>query len=157
MKYLNNNLVKDFIRLNHSFVILLILFARKLNKDLNLYINHRVFNAIIIKNRYSLLLIQEILSRIYKIRIYIIFNIIVVFDKLRMIEKKMKTAFKTRCDLYKSFIINFDSYKPSSFFQNYINDVLYEYFDNFYITYINNILIYNKNRKKYIRYIRLIL
>ena len=35
--------------------------------------------------------------------------------------------------------------------------MLHEYFDNFYIVYIDDILIYNKNKKKHIKYIRLIL
>ena len=119
--------------------------------------NYRVFNAIIIKNWYLLFLIQETLSRICKIRIYIIFDIIVVFNKLRMIEeKKWKMVFKTRYDLYESFLINFDLCEVSFCFQNYINNVLYEYLDNFCTTYIDNILIYNENRKKHIRHVRLI-
>ena len=119
---------------------------------------YRTFNAIIIKNRYSLFLIQETLSRIYKIRIYIIFNIIVIFNKLRIIEKeKRKTGFKTRYDLYKFFIINFDLYEAPFSFQNYINDVLYKYLNDFCTIYIDDILIYNENRKNHIRYICLIL
>ena len=156
-KYLNNNFIKKFIRLNHSLVVSFILFTRKSNKDLRFYVNYRVFNVIIIKNRYSLPLIQKILSRIYKIRIYIIFDIIVVFNKLRIIEeKKWKTTYKTRYNLYESFIINFNLCEISSSFQNYINNVLYEYFDDFYTIYIDDILIYNENRKKHIRHVRLI-
>ena len=87
-KYLNNNFIKGFIRLSYSLVVLFVFLIQKLNKDLRFYVNYRVFNIIIIKNRYSLPLIQKTLSRIYKIRIYIIFDIIVVFYKLRMIKKK---------------------------------------------------------------------
>ena len=87
-KYLNNNLVKRFIRLNHLFVASFIFFIRKFNEDLRFCVNYRAFNAIIIKNRYLLFLIQKTLSRIYKIEIFIIFNIIVVFNKLRITEKK---------------------------------------------------------------------
>ena len=35
--------------------------------------------------------------------------------------------------------------------------MLYEYFNNFYIIYINDILIYNENKKKHIKYIHFIL
>ena len=35
--------------------------------------------------------------------------------------------------------------------------MLHEYFDDFYIIYIDNILIYNKNKKKHIKHIRFIL
>ena len=71
-------------------------------------------------------------------------------------KKKWKKVFKTRYDLYKFLIMNFDLCEASFFFQNYINDVLHEYFDDFYITYINDILISNENRKKHIRYVYLI-
>ena len=33
---------------------------------------------------------------------------------------------------------------------------MHEYFNDFYTTYIDDILIYNENRKKYIRHVRLI-
>ena len=85
-KYLNNNFVKKFIRLNYSLVVSFIFFIRKFNKDLRFYVNYRAFNAIIIKNQYSLSLIQKTLSRIYKIEIFITFDIIIVFNKLRMIK-----------------------------------------------------------------------
>ena len=156
-KYLNNNFIKKFIRLNYSLITSPVFFTRKLNKDLYFYVNYRVFNVIIIKNRYSLFLIQKTLSRICKIEIFIIFNIIVVFNKLRMIkEKKWKTVFKTRYDLYEFLIINFDLCEILFSFQNYINDVLHEYFDDFCTIYIDDISIYNENRKKHIRYVRLI-
>ena len=145
-KYLNNNFIKEFIRLNHSLAASFVFFIRKFNKDLRFCVNYRALNAIIIKNRYLLPLIQKTLSRICKIEIFIIFNIIVVFNKLRMVkEKKWKTTFKTRYDLYKSFIINFGLCEVLFSFQNYINDVLHEYFDDFYTIYIDDILIYNEN------------
>ena len=153
-KYLNNNLIKEFIYSNHSFVASFVFFIRKLNEDLYFYVNYRTLNAIIIKNRYLLPLIQETL---WKIEIFIIFDIIVVFNKLRMIKKKKwKTVFKTRYDLYEFFIMNFDLCEILFSFQNYINNVLHEYFNDFYTIYIDDILIYNENRKKHIRHVRLI-
>ena len=38
-----------------------------------------------------------------------------------------------------------------------MNDIFFEYFNNFYQVYLNDILIYNKIRKNHIKYIRLIL
>ena len=87
-KCLNNNLVKKFIRLSYSLVALFVFFIRKFNKDLYFCVNYRALNVIIIKNRYFLSLIQETLSRIYKIEIFITFNIIIVFNKLRIIKKE---------------------------------------------------------------------
>ena len=81
-KYLNDNFIKEFIRSNHSLAASFIFFIRKSNEDLRFCVNYRALNAIIIKNRYSLSLIQKTLLRIYKTRIYITFDIIVIFNKL---------------------------------------------------------------------------
>ena len=56
-KYFNNNLIKGFIYFNSFFATFLILFAYKLNRKLHLYVNYQALNAIIIKNKYLLLLI----------------------------------------------------------------------------------------------------
>ena len=53
--------------------------------------------------------------------------------------------------------MNFELYDAFFILQNYINNVLYEYLDNFYIVYIDDILIYNKNKNKHIKHIRFIL
>ena len=49
-KYLNDNFIKEFIRLSYSLVASLVFFIRKFNKDLCLYVNYRALNVIIIKN-----------------------------------------------------------------------------------------------------------
>jgi SMC interacting uncharacterized protein involved in chromosome segregation len=38
-------------------------------------------------------------------------------------------------------------------YQRYINDVLFEYLDDFYIAYLDNILIYSKNPEEYEIYV----
>ena len=71
-------------------------------------------------------------------------------------EEEWKTAFRTRYDLYESLIMNFGLCGTPSSFQNYINNVLYEYLDDFCSAYIDDILIYNKNKKEHIKHVRLI-
>ena len=56
-KYLDDNLIKEFIRLSKFSVVSFVLFARKLDDDLRLCVDYRALNVIIIKNRYSLSLI----------------------------------------------------------------------------------------------------
>ena len=56
-KYLDNNLIKEFIRFNLFLAVFLGLFIYKLNKEFRLYVNYRAFNVIIIKIRYLLSLI----------------------------------------------------------------------------------------------------
>ena len=63
-KYLNKHLKKEFIVFNYISFILFVLFVEKLNKNLRFYINYRKLNVIIKRNRYFILLINEILIKI---------------------------------------------------------------------------------------------
>jgi len=83
-KYLKNNLIKEFIQVSSSFAISSILFVKKSSEELRFCVNYRSLNVMTVKNRYSLLLIQEILDRLTKIRYYIKLDIIAVFNKLQM-------------------------------------------------------------------------
>ena len=56
-KYLDDNLIKRFIRSSFSSIVSPVLFIKKSSEELRLYVNYRALNAIIIKNRYSLSLI----------------------------------------------------------------------------------------------------
>jgi len=84
-KYLKNNLIKDFIQVSSFFAISSILFVKKSSEELRFCVNYRNLNVMTVKNRYSLLLIREILDRLTKIKYYIKLDIIAVFNKLRMI------------------------------------------------------------------------
>ena len=76
---------KNFIRFNHFSVVSFVLFVKKLKNELRFCVDYRNLNIIIIKNRYLISLIREILHRLVKIKVYIKFNIIVVYNVLQMI------------------------------------------------------------------------
>ena len=59
--------------------------------------------------------------------------------------------------LYKYIIMSFKLINASAMFQTYINNVLKEHLNIFIIIYLDNILIYLKNKKDYKKYIRQIL
>ena len=55
---------------------------KKLDKGLRIYIDYRTLNVLIIKNCNVFLLIRDILAKLYIVKIYSKFNIIVVFNKI---------------------------------------------------------------------------
>ena len=75
---------KGYIRPNILLYIAFILIIKKLDRGLRICIDYRALNVLIIKNRNTSLLIREILSRLYIIKVFIKFNIIIVFNKIRM-------------------------------------------------------------------------
>ena len=62
-RYLDENLNKEFIRVNHFDAIVSVLFVKKLEEDFRFCVDYRDLNVVIVKNRYFLSLIFEILNR----------------------------------------------------------------------------------------------
>jgi len=81
-KYVKDNLVKGWIVLSSFKYALPILFIRKVNRVLRLYIDYRGLNKVIKKDSYPLPLIDEIIARVIKVRYYTKFNIEVAFNNL---------------------------------------------------------------------------
>ncbi len=81
-KYLIKHLNKEFIFFSFVLYVSLILFTEKKDESLRFCVNYRKLNALIKRDRYSLLLIDEILARIQESKYLIQLNIIVAFNKL---------------------------------------------------------------------------
>ena len=157
-EYIDKILKKRYIRLSISLYVALILIVKKFNKELRIYIDYRALNALIIKNRNISSLIREIIIKLYAIKIFIKFNIIIVFNEIRIKEdNEEKTIFLTRYKLFKYVIILVKLYNASNIFYIFINNILREYLNVFYSTYLNNILIYNNDKIEYIKYVKRVL
>ena len=83
-KYLNKHLKNDFIRFFQSFVKMFILFVKKKNDSLRLCVNYKIFNNLIIKNKYFLLLINESLNCLNKIKMYIDLNLTAIYHRIKI-------------------------------------------------------------------------
>src|SRR6266700_4819817 len=85
-------------------------------------------------------------------------NFIYIFNCLYITKgDKWLTAFRTRYRLFKYLVTPFGLVNTPSSFQHFINNTLRPYLDVFYITYINNILVYSNNLAEHWKYINLIL
>ena len=147
-KFLDENLTKGFIRASSSPTASPILFVRKPGRNFRFCVNYKAFNAITVKNRYPLFLIQETLNRLTRAKYFTKLDIVAAFNKIRMAEgEKWKTVFRTKYGLFEFLIMNFGLCGTPSAFQNYINDILHEHLNIFCSAYIDDILIYSKSKK----------
>ncbi len=64
-------------------------------------------------------------------------------------ESENLTTFVTFFNVYKYKVMLFKLINKSTFFQHYINDVLFKYLHKFCQTYLNDIIIYSKILKKH--------
>jgi len=156
--YLIEHLNKDFISSSSASYASLILFVEKKDDSLRFCVDYRKLNALIKRDRYFLSLIHETLARIQDSRYLIRLNIIVVFNKLRMHSSSEDlTIFIISFDFYKYHVMSFELINDSTFYQHYMNDVLFDYLHQFCQIYLDDIIIYSKTLKKHKRHVRLVL
>ena len=123
--YLDENLIKKFIQVNHFHAAFSILFAKKFEKKLHFCIDYKKLNAITVKNYYSLFLISEILNHLCKTRIYIKLDIIHAFNHLHIQKNNEELIiFYTQFELFEYFVMFFDFFNNFVTFQFYINNIL---------------------------------
>ena len=137
-------LSKNYIRSSTSFYAASILIIKKSNKRLRVYIDYRALNALIVFNKNALSLIKKTLIKLYVVKIYSKFDIIVAFNEIRIKkEEKHKTIFLTRYNLFEYNVMSFELYNALVTFQAFINEILREYLNVFCIAYLDDILIYS--------------
>ncbi len=130
--YLIEHLNKNFISSNSISCASLILFIEKKDDSLRFCVNYRKLNALIKRNRYFLLLIDETLAHIQGSKYLTRLNIIVVFNKLCMHSKSEDlTIFIIFFDFYKYHVMSFKLINDSTFYQHDMNDVLFDYLHQF--------------------------
>jgi len=157
-KYLNENLSKRFITSSQTFYFSSVLFALKANKDLWFCMNYWKLNVIFKRNKYSLSLINEIIDKIVNCKHLTRLNIISAFNKLQMhLNSKNYIIFITALKAYKYKMLSFKLTNELIFFQQYMNDVLWNFLNDFCQVYLDDILIYSKTRKKHRNHVKLVL
>ncbi len=157
-KYLNENLFKKFIIFSKASYFSLILFALKANEDLWFCVDYQKLNAIIKRNRYSLSLINEMIDKIVDCKHLTRLNIISIFNKLRMhSDSENYTIFIIMLETYKSKMLFFELINDSASFQQYMNDILWDFLNDFCQVYLDDILIYSKTQWEHKQHVKMIL
>ncbi len=155
---LYKNLFKEFISFSKASYFSLVLFILKANKDLWFCVDYWKLNAIIKRNRYSLSLIDEIINKIVDCKHLTQLNIILMFNKLWMhSDSKNYTTFIIALEVYKLKVLSFKLINVFILFQQYINDVLWDFLNDFCQVYLNDILIYSKTQWEHKQHVKMIL
>ena len=157
-QYLDNVLAKEWIKHFVSSTDASILFILKKNDSLCLCINYQDLNKITVKNRHSLSLISETLDRLNKVKQFTKLNLKNAYHCLRIQrEDEWKTTFCTRYDHFKYMIMSFDLINTSVIFQTYINKILTKLLNDFWVVYLNNILIFFVEKTDHVDHMKQIL
>lgn len=156
--YLKENLSSGFIRASQSPASSPVMFVKKADGGLRFCVDYRALNALTVKNRYPLPLINETLQRLSKAVIYTKLDIIAAFNRIRMAKgDEYLTAFACQFGLYEYNVMPFGLCNGPATFQSYINSTLGEYIYTFSTAYLDDILIYSESKKEHIQHVRLVL
>lgn len=156
--YIMDNLSKGFIEPSNAPFASPILFVRKKGGGLRLCIDYRRLNALTKKDRYPLPLIDEMLERISRAKIFTKLDVRQAFHKIRM-DKECEdlTTFKTRYGSYKYKVMPFGLTNGPAIFQRFMNGIFMDCLDKFLVAFIDDLLIYSSNKLEHEAHVKLVL
>ncbi len=66
-------------------------------------------------------------------------------------------TFRIKYGTYKYLIMPFELINEPSTFQNFMNDILMDYLDEFVVAYLDDIIVYSNSKREHIKHVRKIL
>nr|GEV50378.1 putative reverse transcriptase domain-containing protein [Tanacetum cinerariifolium] len=149
---------KGFIRPSSSPWGAPVLFFKKKDGSFWMCIDYRELNKLTVKNQYPLLRIDDLYDQLQGSRVYSNIDLRSGYHQLRIQEEDIpKTAFRTRYGYYEFQVMPFGLTNTLAIFIDLMNRVCKPYLDRFVIVFVDDILIYSKNRKEHERQLKLIL
>ncbi|GJX35492.1 putative reverse transcriptase domain-containing protein [Tanacetum coccineum] len=110
------------------------------------------------KNHYPLPRIDDLFDQLQGSNVYSNIDLRSGYHQLRVWEEDiLKMAFKTRYGHYEFLVMLFGLTNAPAVFMDLMNRVCKPYLDKFVIVFIDNILIYSKNKKEHEEYLKAIL
>lgn len=157
-KFLEEHLKKGFIEASSAPCSSPILLAKKPGGGVRFCVDYRKLNELTKKDAYPLPLIEETLAQLKRARIFTKIDIRQAFFKLRMaVEAEDLTTMTTRFGAFKWKVLPFGLTGGPASWQRFINDVLWEYLNDFCTAYLDDILIYSNNMKEHREHVRKVL
>ncbi|KAL2252777.1 UNVERIFIED_CONTAM: Transposon Tf2-12 polyprotein [Sesamum indicum] len=157
-KQIEELLGKGFIRLSTSSWGAPVLFVKKKDGSMRLCVDYRQINRVTVKNKYPLPRIDDLLDQLKGTTIFSKIDLRSGYWQLRIAENDIpKIAFRTRYGHYEFLVMPFGLTNAPAAFMALMNRTFQEYLDHFVIVFIDDILVYSKDRDEHERHLRIVL
>ena len=131
------------------------LFVKKKDRSMRMCIDYWELSKVTIKNRYPFPMIDDLLDQLQGVRVFSKVNLCSGYHQVRVKEEDIpKIAFRTRYGHYKFLVMSFRLTNAPAVFINTMNKVFHDYFDQFTVVFIEDILIYSKTPKEHEEHLR---
>ncbi|GKA78460.1 putative reverse transcriptase domain-containing protein [Tanacetum coccineum] len=121
-------------------------------------IDYQELNKLTVKNRYPLPRIDDLFDQLQGLSVYSKIDLRSGYHQLRVRDEDIpKTAFRTRYEHYEFQVMPFGLTNAPAVFMDLMNHVCKPYLDKFVIVFIDDILIYSRNKEEHANNLRIIL
>ncbi|GJY49514.1 reverse transcriptase domain-containing protein [Tanacetum coccineum] len=135
-----------------------VLFVKKKDGSFRMCIDYRELNKLTVKNRYPLPRIDDLFDQLQGSSVYSKIDLRSGYHQLRVRDEDIpKTAFRTRYGHYEFQVMPFGLTNAHAVFMDLMNRVCKPYLDKFVIVFIDDILIYSRNKEEHANHLRIIL
>ena len=151
-------LEKGFIRPSVSTWGAPVLFIKKKDGTLQLCIDYRQLNKLIVKNKYPLPRIDDLFDQLKGASIFSEIDLRSGYHQLRIKDVDVhKTVFRTRYGHYEFLVMPFGLTNAQTAFMDLMNRVFRPHVDQFVVVFIDDILVYSKYRENHDTRLRVVL
>nr|GEV79325.1 putative reverse transcriptase domain-containing protein [Tanacetum cinerariifolium] len=149
---------KGFVRPSSSPWGAPILFFKKKDGPFRMCIDYQELNKLTVKNHYPLPRINDLFDQLQGSSVYSKIDLRSGYHQLRVRKEDIPmTAFRTRYGHYEFQVMPFGLTNAPAVFMDLMNHVCKPYLDKFMIVFIDDILIYSKNKKEHVEHLKAIL
>ncbi|GJS02945.1 putative reverse transcriptase domain-containing protein [Tanacetum coccineum] len=135
-----------------------VLFVKKKDESSIMCIDYRELNKLTVKNRYPLPRIDDLFDQLQGSSTYLNIDLRLGYHQLRVRDEDIiKTAFRMQNRHYEFQVMLFGLTNAPAVFMDLMNHVCKPYLDKFVIVFIDDILIYSRNKEEHADHLRIIL
>jgi hypothetical protein len=121
-------------------------------------VDYRPLNAVTIKNKYPLPRIDVLFDQLAGAKVFSKIDLKSGYHQIKFRPCDIpKTAFSTRYGLYEYLVMSFGLTNAPAYFMYLMNSVFMTELDKFIVVFIDDILVYSKNKEEHVEHLRIIL